>query len=89
MAEQIDRRTFGLFVYAVKEMMDEDKISKEEALAALDRFMDYGEPSPEVKRAMTRLAAVDEMDFRMELGFETLRSMGKPGPFDDGDDGPW
>jgi hypothetical protein len=73
-------KTFGIILPAVAEMMDEQKLSKCDAMAALRLFLGADEQPAAVADAIARLDSIeDELEFRAMLGEECLRALGLRG----------
>jgi len=76
-------KQFGMILPAVEEMMGEQKLSCEQAMEAVWKFMvgilEDAEPPQEVIDAIDRLSVFDnELELRFALNRECLRALGKP-----------
>jgi hypothetical protein len=76
MGERDPVMSFGIVLPAVAEMMDEQKLSKQEAMEALRHFLGTAEQPAAVREAIERLeAATDRGELRTMLGRECVRAL--------------
>ena len=74
--EERDKRwSFGTLLPAVAEAMQEQRLSKDEALELLQRMLGSGEQPPAVVSAIRRLELTDEGQFQLALGQESLEAL--------------
>jgi len=79
MAERDLVREFGIVLPAVAEMMDEQTLSADEAMAALRRFLGNVPQPDRVLESIGRLQSCeDECELREMLGRECVRMLGLP-----------
>jgi len=68
---------FGLILSAVASLVDEEHLSNERALEAIRKMMRPGEQPRQVVESLLRLKSCsNELDFRVQLGQESLRAYG-------------
>jgi hypothetical protein len=69
-------KAFGIILPAVAGMTDEQKLSKQEAMAALRQFFGAGEQPAAVREAIERLELTeDEGEFQTMLEQECVRTL--------------
>jgi hypothetical protein len=76
MDEKMYLKNFGVLLSAAKEMREEQKLSKEQTLAALRNFLGPHEQPAPVQESLQRLEACHELKLDFLLGQECLRAYG-------------
>ena len=73
--ERDNRWSFGTLLPAVADAMQEQHLSKAQALQLLHRMLGRAEQPPSVVSAIQRLESADENQFELVLGQESLEAL--------------
>lgn len=73
--ERNERWSFGILLPTIAETMQEQHLSKAQALKLLNRMLGPAERPPSVVSAIRRLEMTDEDQFQLMLGQESLEAL--------------